>query len=82
LFVYTRRRYVQDVSQLIQNVDSPQRFYDAICAGLAARLSLKYFPDKYAVLAQEADRAYNIAAQEDVERVPLKITIDQMYEYD
>lgn len=81
MFVYTRKRYIQDVSALIQNVDSPQRFLEAVAAGLAARLSLKYFPERYDLLNQEADRAYTRAAQEDVERVPMRIFPDRCYEY-
>ena len=68
-------RSVEDVSQLAINVPLPQRFFDPAAAGLAWRLSEKgnVDPAQCERLFQQAERAYLLAAQEDVQDVPLQI---------
>lgn len=70
---YTRVQLIQDIGQLTNNPYIPQRFYEAFCAGVAAKLALKYTPQKYETLQQQADNTFNIASHEDTERVPLRI---------
>jgi len=74
--LYTSYHYVQDVTQMFQNVAVPQRFYDALIAGLATRLALKFAPDKYQLLKGEAQEAYALAAQTDFENVTLRFDPD------
>lgn len=74
--LYTSYRYVQDVTQMYQDVEIPQRFYDALVSALAARLALKFMPDKYQILKAESIEAYNIAAATDFEKVTLRFTPD------
>lgn|SRR5574338_300 len=74
--LYTNYRYAQDVTQMFQNAELPQRFYDALVAGLSARLALKFAPDRYALMKAEATDAYNIAAATDYENVILRFTPD------
>lgn len=74
--VYSNYRYAQDVTQMFQNAELPQRFYDALVAGISARLSLKFAPDRYALMKAEAQEAYQIAAATDYENVPLRFTPD------
>lgn len=69
--LYTGYSYVQDVTQMFQTVNVPQRFYDAFVAGLAARLSLKFKTDMFQLLKAEAQEAYAIAAKTDFENVSL-----------
>lgn len=74
--VYTNYRYAQDVTQLFQDVEVPQRFYDAFVAGLSARLAFKFAPDKFNLAKQEAREAYSIAGQTDFENVTLRFEPD------
>jgi hypothetical protein len=74
--LYTNYRYAQDVTQMFQNVEIPQRFYDALVSGLSARLALKFASDKFQIMKQEATEAYMIAAQTDFENVTLRFDPD------
>jgi hypothetical protein len=74
--LYTSYRYAQDITQMFQNVEVPQRFYDALVAGLSARLSMKFALDRYPMMKAEAMEAYNIAAATDFEDVKLRFEPD------
>lgn len=67
-------RQLQDVALTGgQTPDIPYRFYDALCAEVAHRLSRVYAPDKEAMRKQDAAEAWSIAATTDVENVSLNI---------
>lgn len=51
--------------------DVPYRWLDALCAGLAHRLSRIYAPTMEQLRKQDADEAWRIAATQDTENVPL-----------
>lgn len=72
-------RMTQDVGNFANTLDVPQRAFDALAAGLAHRLAVKYAPEKAQMLKAEAMEAYSIATAEDRERVPLRITIDNCW---
>lgn len=74
--LYTNYRYAQDVTQMFQNAEVPQRFYDALVAGLTARLAMKFAPDKFQMMKVEAAEAYQIAAATDFENVTLRFDPD------
>ncbi len=74
--LYTNYRYAQDVTQMFQTMEIPQRFYDALVAGLASRLSLKFVPDRYQMLKLDAQEAYMLAAKTDFENVTLRFQPD------
>lgn len=59
-------------------LDAPQRFFDAMASGLAARLALKWAPERYTVLAAIAETAFYKAAAEDTENVNMRIVPDLM----
>lgn len=71
---YYRYRQVQDA-----NIPSgvtpevPYRWLDAGCSGLAARLAAIHKPDMVQMLDAKAERAFTIAANQDVENVPFFI---------
>lgn len=71
---FYRYRQVQDA-----NIPSgvtpevPQRWLDAACAGLAARLAAIHKPEMVDRLDARAERAFTIAANQDVEGVPFYI---------
>lgn len=54
--------------------DVPYRWFDAFTAALAARLAVIYKPELEDKRKVDAERAWQIAAKEDVELVPLYIT--------
>ena len=56
------------------NVGLPYRWLDAYTSALASRLAITYAPDKAEALFKLAKVAYDAAAEEDVEDVPLSIT--------
>lgn len=74
--LYTNYRYAQDVTKMFQNAELPQRFYDALVAGLSARLALKFAPDKYSLMKSEAIESYRTAAATDYENVTLRFNPD------
>lgn len=56
--------------------DVPGRWFDAFVWGLAERLAFIYAPDRAQVASGEASKAYAIAADQDTENAPLRITAD------
>lgn len=56
-----------------QTMDIPYRWMDAACSGLAARLAGIYAPERQGALEAKAAQAYDIAATQDTENVPLYI---------
>lgn len=73
VLIYNYARYMQDVGAFINNVDSPQRFYEALVSGLAAKIAQKFAVDRFDTLNTLAEQAYQVAIAQDVERVPLRI---------
>lgn len=74
--LYTNYSYAQDVTQMFQTVQVPQRFYDAFVAGLTARLAMKFATDKFDVMNNEAKQSYAIAAKTDFENVTMRFQPD------
>lgn len=70
---YWRMRYLQDAGTSAQTPDVPRRFYEALTAGLAAKLAEKFAPEREAALLQKAELAFRRANQEDRERGPTTI---------
>lgn len=70
---YWRVRLPQDVGALGNTLDAPVLWADALAAGLAARLSVKFAPDRSPLLKAEAAESFARAAGENRERVPLTI---------
>jgi hypothetical protein len=73
---YHRMKIQEDAGAFTDSMDAPNRWMEAIASGLAAKLSVKFAPDRFEPLQALADKAYAGAAAEDRERVPLRITID------
>jgi hypothetical protein len=72
---FTRYRQQQDATMRgAGNLETPYRWLDAACAGLAARLAMHYAPALEAQRAAQAERAYNFAASRDKENAPLFIS--------
>lgn len=73
---YAAMMQIQDVTNYTQTLNMPYRFMEAISAGLAAKLAVKWAPDRAAVLGPMAERSYAIAAAEDSEGVPVRFSPD------
>jgi hypothetical protein len=73
-FYYSRIRYIQDVGDFFNSIDISARFVEAATAGLAAKLAQKFAPDRFADLANEAEKVYVEAGKEDTENVDSLIT--------
>jgi len=75
-FVYYRLRRIQDAGTGVYVQDIPFRFIPCMVAGLAYYLSMKLIgvdPNRSAVLKIEYNEQFDLAAQEDREKAPLRI---------
>lgn len=74
---FYRMRRLQDADPLLgQTPDAPYRFMDALAAGLAKRLSLKFAKSQYALMKAEANEAWITATVDDREMVPVSFSPD------
>jgi len=77
---FTRYRQQMDATmRAAGNFETPYRWLDAACSGLAARLATHYNPALEATRSAQAERAYNFAASRDKENAP--IYLSPMIEY-
>lgn len=51
--------------------DVPRRAYDALCAGMAKRLAMKFKPELYELRKADAEEAFNAMARRDQEPGPI-----------
>jgi hypothetical protein len=77
-FVYWRMRRIEDPGVATSTPDMPPRYFPALVAGLAYYVAMK-LPDPEARsrlngLQAEYERQFTLAAQEDSQRVPFRIT--------
>ena len=74
--VLWRQRYIMDVGTMTEEIDVPQRWYEAIVAMLAARLALEYIevdPSMIPMLDQKAKESLYFAQQEERDNSPMMI---------
>ena len=71
--VYWAITQLQDITASDQNADIPYRWNECICAGLASKLSLKYATDKFSILNEMYERAFNFASSSDNDGVSLRV---------
>lgn len=70
------QRHIMDVGNLQQEVEVPQRWYEAIVAMLAARLAMEFIevdPALTPILDQKAEQALYYAQQEERDNSPIQI---------
>jgi hypothetical protein len=72
--VYWRLRRIQDAGNGVNTMDMPFRFYNAMVAGLAYYLAMKVpgAMERLMVLKQQYDEAWQLAADEDREKAPVR----------
>jgi hypothetical protein len=71
--IYWSINQLEDVTASNQDADIPYRWSDCICAGLASKLALKYQPERFAVLNQVYEKAFEYAADTDNDGVTMRI---------
>jgi hypothetical protein len=74
--VLWRQRYIMDVGSMTQQIEVPQRWYEAIVAMLAARLAMEYVEvdaQLIPMLDQKATEALYYAQQEEQDNSPIMI---------
>jgi hypothetical protein len=70
------QRYIMDVGTMTQQVEVPQRWYEAVVAMLAAKLAMEYLevdPAIIPMLDQKAAQALFVAQQEERDNSPINI---------
>ena len=72
---YYRMRRIQDVGVASNTLDIPSRWHEALAAGLAAKLAVKYATDRIGPLTGLAKSQFDLAKQEDRERTPTTMTV-------
>ena len=74
--VVWRQRYIMDVGSMTQEVEVPQRWYEALVAGLASKMAMELIevdPGIIPMLDQKAAVALNIAQMEERDNSPMTI---------
>jgi len=76
-YYYVRR--MQDANALTNTNDIPFRFLPCMVAGLAYYISMKRSPERTGLLKAVYDEEFQRAADEDIDRVPLKLQPGRPY---
>jgi hypothetical protein len=76
-YYYVRR--MQDANSLTNTNDIPFRFLPCMVAGLAYYISMKRSPERTGLLKAVYDEEFQRAADEDIDRVPLKLQPGRPY---
>jgi hypothetical protein len=81
-FVYWRMRRLQDAGTGVKDQDIPFRFIPCMVAGLAYYISMKkpeVTPDRILMLKQDYEQQFQLAADEDREKAPLRFVPRNMF---
>jgi hypothetical protein len=76
-YYYVRR--MQDANSLTNTNDIPFRFLPCMVAGLSYYISMKRSPERTGLLKAVYDEEFQRAADEDIDRVPLKLQPGRPY---
>jgi hypothetical protein len=82
VFVYWRMRRIQDAGTGVTEQDIPFRFIPCMVAGLAYYIAMKkpeVSPDRILMLKQDYEQQFQLAADEDREKAPLRFVPRTMY---
>lgn len=72
-FAYNRIRYIQDLGDFLNTIDTIQAFFDPLAAGLAMKVAEKFKPERLADLTESARLSYLKAGRENTENVNLQV---------
>ena len=71
IYYYVQR--IEDADALVNTTDMPFRFYPCMVAGLAYYIAMKRTPERIQLLKAVYEEEFQRAADEDEDRVPLKL---------
>jgi hypothetical protein len=71
IYYYLQR--IEDADALVNTTDMPFRFYPCMVAGLAYYIAMKRAPERIQLLKAVYEEEFQRAADEDEDRVPLKL---------
>jgi hypothetical protein len=71
VYYYVQR--IEDADALVNTTDMPFRFYPCMVAGLAYYIAMKRAPERIQLLKSVYEEEFQRAADEDEDRVPLKL---------
>jgi len=71
IYYYLQR--IEDADALVNTTDMPFRFYPCMVAGLAYYIAMKRVPERIQLLKSIYEEEFQRAADEDDDRVPLKL---------
>jgi hypothetical protein len=77
VYYYVQR--IEDADALVNTTDMPFRFFPCMVAGLSYYLAMKKSPDRLQILKAVYDEEFKRAADEDEDRVPLKLQPSASY---
>ena len=77
IYYYVQR--IEDADTLVNTTDMPFRFYPCMVAGLAYYIAMKRSPDRLQLLKSVYEEEFQRAADEDEDRVPLKLQPSMRY---
>ena len=77
IYYYVQR--IEDADALVNTTDMPFRFYPCMVAGLSYYLSMKRAPERIQILKTVYEEEFQRAAEEDEDRVPLKLQPSARY---
>tara|TARA_R110000796_G_scaffold194523_1_gene310908 strand:+ start:315 stop:980 length:666 start_codon:yes stop_codon:yes gene_type:complete len=77
VYYYVQR--IEDVNTLVNTTELPFRFFPCMVAGLAYYLSMKRAPERIQILKAVYEEEFMRAADEDQDRVPLKLQPSSRY---
>jgi len=77
VYYYVRR--IEDADTLQNTTAVPFRFYPCMVAGLAYYLAVKKAPERIQILKAMYEEEFQRAAEEDEDRVPLKLQPSARY---
>ena len=77
IYYYVQR--IQDADALVNTTDMPFRFYPCMVAGLAYYIAMKRAPERIQLLKAVYEEEFQRAAEEDEDRVALKLQPSSRY---
>lgn len=77
IYYYVQR--IEDAGNLVNTTDLPFRFLPCMVAGLAYYLAMKRAPERLQILKAVYEEEFQRAAEEDEDRVPLKLQPSARY---
>jgi hypothetical protein len=75
VYRYRRLRRIQDAGTGLQTPDLPYHWFEALAAGLAEHLALKFAPDRHSLLKGLAEQRFLAARSEDRERTDTEFDV-------